>query len=209
MADASEKLIETLQAQIRELTEKNAALGKEQKDRRHANKALQEELDAARKQVDTLTTERDQWKQKAEAKPGELGERIQELEGKLKARDVEDKFAPVAKQLADGITLKQLFKLNDFDVAGADLETLDVEATVKAWREAAPALFRSGETPNAAPGGAVRSRLEVPVPTGRGGPDVSAGGVTYRRDEVRHSGWELRRPELQKAFADGTARLID
>jgi len=209
MTDASEKLIETLQAQIRELTEKNAALSKEQKDRRHANKALQEELDAARKQVETLTTDRDQWKNKAEARPGELGERIQELEGKLKARAIEDKFAPIAKQLADGLTLQQLFKLNDFDAQGADLESLDVEATVKAWREATPALFRSGETPNAAPGGATRSRLEVPVPTGRGAPDTTAGGVTYRRDEVRKSGWEERRPELLKAFADNTARLID
>jgi FtsZ-binding cell division protein ZapB len=107
----SDALIGSLQKRIDELTGENATLKSEAKDRRIAGKKLKEQLDALQKEHEKAVQERDGFKAKAEAAPGEKDAEIGRLQGEIRTRDHKDAFAGV----------KEL-KIKAKDEKGQDIE---------------------------------------------------------------------------------------
>ena len=169
-----------------------------------------EEMDG---RIAAIQAERDEWKQKAEMSPGEYGERVKQLEAEIRNRDIREKFGSVKEQLADGLSLDDLFKLHGFDPSAVDPAELKVDEMVKGWREAKPGTFKAQPSQDTPPGGAQRPARPAPLTvsegSSRGGRDTAAGTVSYSRDDLARPGWERRNPTLAAAIADGSAVMQD
>jgi hypothetical protein len=126
--------LEELQAEVDRLTRSNADLTKkneglaasvvdlndvlketrgEAKERRLENRTLAQQLAE-------LTTERDSFKQRAEAEPGELQKRLDEATGKIRERDHKDAFNKVAKgmKVSDPTAQADLWALSGYKPEG-------------------------------------------------------------------------------------------
>jgi hypothetical protein len=181
----SEALISQLQRQIDSLTSENATLKGEAKDRRIAGKRLKAELETARGQLASLTTERDAaLKGRDEAakaladSPSEWQRKFTELQGQVVRRDHRDAWAKaLGDQLADKVSPEDVWsKIPDFKAEG-DLPSAEAIAErAKAVREAAPYLFKPAETAGQAAAGAATE----PITTGRreAGPGAGRGVET-------------------------------
>lgn len=154
----SETLIASLQKRIDELTGENASLKAENKDRRIKAKKGSEELDDLRKQVETLAAERDTFKTKAEASPGEHAAKIAELEGQIRQRDHRDAFSSV-KEFESGGKKYTLHPKASIDAVWKQIgytpegETPDGKAVAEQFGralEAHPYLFAEADAAGAA-----------------------------------------------------------
>ena len=145
--------------------------------------------------------------------PGEHGEKVKQLEAEIRNRDIKEKFGSVKEQLADGLSLDDLFKLHGFDPSAVDPAELKVDEMVKGWREAKPGTFKAQPSQDTPPGGAQRPARPAPLTvsegSSRGGRDTAAGTVSYSRDDLARPGWERRNPTLAAAIADGSAVMQD
>jgi hypothetical protein len=99
----SDALIASLQSRISELTDQLATVKTEAKTRRKAQAATRTELEAALAQVKELATDRDAWKGKAEAAPGEKDKKIAELEGQILERQHADVFGELKQDKELGL----------------------------------------------------------------------------------------------------------
>jgi len=225
MPEHDDGAIRVLERRVDELQKRNTQLEVARKEmRRRAEKAeadfaaATKDLDAARAQIDAgakdvaeriaaLEAERDQYKARAEAPPDD---RILELEGRLRAREVEDKFAGLKDQLVDGLTVKDLWKLHDFDPAKTDPAAVDVDGLVKGWKESRPGAFKpegSGSTP--AQGSAGKSPLRVAEAPSRGARDSVTTDVKISRSMMREPGWMTKHKAEAAAFQSGQYTLTD
>lgn len=211
----SEALISSLNSRISELMTEKANLNAAIKEARRERKEATEKLDALTKQVETLTTERDGFKAKAEAGPTEQTKRITELESQIRGRDFRDAFRAAARtanvneaHIDDLFTLSGLKPPESGDIKPEGFtEFLTAAATSKPWAFATadananpPASGGStagtlpGATPKAPPPGAGRSASSPPTAQ-----------VRYTSAEVATPGWQARRPELVEALKAGAA----
>jgi len=139
----SVETISFLQTRVTALESENASLKAENKDRRLKYKGASTELEDLKKQLGTLTAERDQLKARADAGPKELNDKIASLESSLRARDHRDAFASVKEFEVTGKDGKPVkYKLRDGVTADAVMKQLDHKA--------------EGETPKAE---AIKARL--------------------------------------------------
>lgn len=168
---------------------------------RHARKDTIGQLEAVRKQLaetqathektladlakerDTATTERDQWKTKAELLPTEQAERLKTLEGEIRLRDHRDAFRSVltaekaAHKLHDKASLDEVWTKIGY-TPGDKLPTADeIAGMVGKAQEAAPYLFQvpdqaSGRGPHGQGNGV------VPGSGGRGQADLGPSNQT-------------------------------
>lgn len=93
----SEQLIATLQDQLRQLQAENLSLKTEAKERRIKGKKLQAENEKFAQFIEDLAAERDDYKARLEAAPGDLQKKVDELTGQIRARAHRDKFNALAK----------------------------------------------------------------------------------------------------------------
>ena len=181
----SETLIASLQQQVDRLTTDNATLRAEAKSRRVKGKGLAEENETLRAQVATLTTERDDFKAKLDAKPGELQATIDTLQGQLRDRDHKDKFRSLAKTAGiNESALDDAWQLSGYKAEG-DIDETKITAAITStlsgrdWLKAAPAA----ETANGQPGASGK----IPPPSGAhanlpSGPGAHRGGAAGSSD---------------------------
>lgn len=167
---------------IGELERSLALTTKESMTRKRAVRDLQPKYDALVKERDTLLTERDTYKLKSEATPGEQADRVKALEGELRGLKIAGKFAGVG--LAEGFDLNDVFKTVGFDPGTIDPDKLDVTELVKTWQTAKPGLFKNAGSAagSASQTETKRGALDVSTPTGRGGAQGGSGRVkvSYR-----------------------------
>lgn len=220
----SDQLIASLNQRVSELTSQNAQLNAALKQERGQRKALRTDLEQLQGQVTTLTTERDGWKQKAEAAPGEQSQRVADLEGQLRQRDHRDGFREAA--LAAGVkpeAVGDLYQLLELKPGDAPPKPEDFAEPLKTARAARGWAF--GDTPaadgshsaTAANGtangngtqGAVKVAATDPPPgAGRSASDTSSARVQYRLGDVAKPGWMQANPTLAKAIAEGNAQCV-
>ena len=147
----SEALISSLQKRVDQLTDENASLKSEAKDRRLKAKALQTQLDEVKGQITTLTTDRDGLKAKADAKPGELQAELDRLKGEIRTRDHRDVFTRLAKD--SGVTqpkaLEDLWSLSGYKAESDTADEKQITAVITSalqgrdWLKAAPLVDTS------------------------------------------------------------------
>lgn len=207
----SEETIKLLNRRIEEQAAQIATLGAEAKDRRIKGKRLTDELEKLKAEHILTAKERDDFRAKAEASPGEHAATIKDLQSKLRARGVADKFADHAKELADGVTLDKLFKAAGFDPTSEEAEKADPAELVKGLKTSDPYLFKpAGSTPAAAPGGAQRPALQTQTPTGRGDPVTAGSQFKVRAADVNDANWmRANQANLSAAQAAGTVVWVD
>jgi hypothetical protein len=200
----SDAVLASLNARNNELLNEKSSL---KTALREARGKLKEALDRAEKaeaQVGTLAADRDGWKQKAEAGPDDLRKQIADLQGQLAGRDHKDAFRAAA--LAQGAKpekVDKLYKLLELKPGDAPAKPEDFAEALAAAKEADDWAFdggtrETGKTPPTAP----------PPGSGRSASLPPANRVEYTSDEVARPGWQQARPELLKAFKEGTAVLV-
>lgn len=185
--------------------ERNLALTtKESITRKRAVRDLQPKYDALVKERDSLLTERDSYKLKSEATPGEQADRVKALEGQLRGLTIAGKFAEVG--LAKGFTLDDVFRTVGFDPGTIDPEKLDVPELVKAWRLAKPSLFDLNAGSHAGSQsqteGTKRPDLHTQTQTGRGS---AAGGSGRLKVSMKDLADPLYMHQNQSAIAAAQA----
>jgi hypothetical protein len=158
MPEPSDTLISSLQKRIDDLTTDNATIRAEAKNRRLKGKTLSEELDAARAQIVTLTSERDGLMTAAKAQPHELQAQVDEYRAKLRDRDHRDKFKQLAT--AAGVTqdkaLDDLWSLSGYRPEQDAIDETKITAAITStlsgrdWLKAAPALVDANGQPTEA-----------------------------------------------------------
>ena len=173
-----------------------------------------DEFDSIDEQLAALQDERDEWKQKAEMSPGEVGEKVRALEAEIRNRDIKEKFNGITGELADGLSLDDLFKLHGFDPSAVDPAELKVDDLVKGWREAKPGTFKPAQTgQESSPGGTQRptrpAPLTVPEGSSRGGRDTASHTVTIPRSMMREPGWMTKNKAEAAAYVAGEYVLSD
>jgi hypothetical protein len=209
----SDELIRSLNSRITELTNENASLRAEAKDRRIKARTVTAERDELKTQLGTLTTERDTWKGKAEAAPGDKDRRIAELEGTIRTRDHKEAFHRLAK--AAGVreeALADLWSLSDYK---ADTDTVDearINQLIGEARTGRPYLFSTaGETP-AADSRESKKPLSPPPGSGRGAPANGSGQYRLTASQMRDPKFMMD-PKNSKAIAqaqaDGNLVVVD
>lgn len=215
MAD-SDTLFNSLNRRIDELTAEKAKLHMEATKWRVQFREVEKERNELKGQIGPLTTERDTWKQKAEATPKELQARVDELSGELKSRDHRDAFLDVLHdELNEGVTVADLWAKLGYKPGDGTPTPDQIREQTKPLRESAPFLFRPAPAGPGmpGPGGATRGSpppLVTTLPTGRGVPDNTARRFEIRKSQSRDARW-MR--ENQKAIEDarkaGTLTFID
>jgi hypothetical protein len=180
----SEALIASLQQRVTDLQAENGRLKAESIERRKRLKALTEEHATLQDVVTDLTRERDDWKAKAEAAPGQQSEEIRRLTRELTERDHLDAFRSLYGQefeAGEGDD-KQKFKLNDKVAVGKLMSLIGhkaegppdaekIKAAVLAARESDPYLFSPLEVATASSD----PRGSQTLPTKPAGPGLNRG----------------------------------
>jgi chromosome segregation ATPase len=184
-----------------------------------AHEALQTEYDdflaKADQEFQTADQQVQEWRSKAETSPDEMAQKLRDLETQIKTRDVKAKFKDLESTLSDGFDLDTAFEVMKFDPTKVeDIEKLDAAELAKQWREARAGLFKPGETPKDAPGGATQGSRKPPLTVAeelpsRGGRDSVTGKVQYKQSELAQPGWYVSKPSLHKALAEGNAERIE
>jgi hypothetical protein len=196
---------------IGELERTLALTTKESITRKRAVRDLQPKYDALVKERDSLLTERDSYKLKSEATPGEQADRVKALEGQLRGLTIAGKFAEVG--LAKGFTLDDVFRTVGFDPGTIDPEKLDVPELVKAWRLAKPSLF--DHTAGSPAGSASqpetkRPALTVSTPAGRGSAEGGSGRLKVSmRDLADPLYMHQNQSAIAAAQASGSVDYVD
>lgn len=192
----SEQTIGYLQGEVTRLNSEVGRLNKEAKDRRISGgkaKKLAEDLE---KQVADLTRDRDEWKGKATAAPGELQATVDRLTGQLRERDHGDAWkAAVGDQLADKVGVRKLWQELQYTPGESVPTPEQIAEQLGKAREAAPYLFRPAAEPAAAdPGGSQQPPARPPLGAapagGRGDRDTAASKV------LRVKAADLRNPAI-------------
>ena len=201
----SDELIRSLNARITELTNDNASLRAEAKDRRIKAKTVTAERDELKAQLGTLTTDRDTWKGKAEAAPGDKDRRIAELEGTIRTRDHKDAFNRLAKDA--GVRTDAVDDLWNLSGYKADTDQVDearINQLIGEARTGRAYLFSTaGETP-AAGSGEPKKPLSPPPGSGRGAPANGSGQYRLTASQMRDPKFMMD-PKNSKAIADAQA----
>ena len=149
---STSKMAEDSVAYFRAEMEKN----KEQAiARKLENKRLQAELDGLKKQVETLTTERDKAVKEAEetkeayakfTDENELMQQLQSLQSDIKIRDLHEAFNGIeGVEYQDGVTLDDILQAAKINPAEIEEITPEfVTKAIEAARTSKPFLFSSG-----------------------------------------------------------------
>lgn len=223
----SDALISSLNARVSDLTTENAQMKAALREARGDLKAARAERDEFAQTITDLEKDRDAWKGKAEAAPGEKDARIKELEGQIagdRHRAAYEKAAKAAGMLDEEIA-------DSYDLAMArgtlklgegDAKPEDFAAHLSAAREARPRAF--GEAPagggsstappagKGAGGGGSQAPAgggnAAPIAGGRGASGTSPSRVQYSLSDVRKPGWQQANPALAEALAKGDAVCI-
>lgn len=210
----SDALVASLNSEIQRLNAAVAKANAESAKRRKDLRAAEDRVAKAEAQLAELTADRDRWKGQAEAAPGDQAKRITDLENQIRFRDHRDAFREaLSGQLRDKVTVDKVLAEIGYAPGESVPTAEEIAELVGKARDAAPYLFASeeGETPAPSREGTTQPNgkpLSGPG-GGRGGPDTTPGKVRYTVDEIRAPGWEKKRPELSKAFAEGRAERIE
>lgn len=163
------KLNESLAGETVDLRDELKTVRAEARDRRHENKTLSQQLAE-------IATERDTFKQRAEAEPNALQGRIDELTGKIRERDHKDAFAQIAKTLkvSDPARQADLWSLAGYKAEGDAPDATKIAETIKGALKGRSWLVdaSAAEAAPTAPGGAP---VTAAPPSGRPGPGSDRG----------------------------------
>jgi FtsZ-binding cell division protein ZapB len=221
----SDALIASQNTRISQLEREAAELRAEAKKYRTGRRDALAERDALKAQIDQLTADRDGWKQKAEATPGETQAKLEALQGQLRQRDHLDTFkAEALKAGVNPAAVADLYRLSGLtppeegepkpeDFAGF----LASAKTERAWAfgtGASGTATPGGDPGTTSPQGGAQQGLTLganppPPGSGRNASGTTAGQVRYTRTEVQAPGWQHSRPELKAALAEGRAVLVE
>lgn len=154
----SDALIASLQKQVTDLTNENAGLKAEAKDRRIKNAKLNKEIEELRGLNETVTKERDEFKVKAEAAPADLTKQIGDLQGQLRSRDHRDAFSSVKEfavkgedgteakyTLNDGVSVDDLWTGLGYKPEGDIPDQARITGILSEGRASKPYLFKPSE----------------------------------------------------------------
>lgn len=177
--------------------------------------AVTKERDDALGQVKALTTDRDTWKTKAEASPGEASQEVQRLQAELHTRDHRDAWASVRDELADKVTVEKVWAEIGY-TPGDKIPTAEqIKERVDKARETVPYLFKVPDGTTTPPGGASGGQGGGGTPPpgpgyGRGAPSKDAGFMVVRRSDAQNPAWmEANQSKLNDAFADNRVKWVD
>ena len=168
--------------------------------------------------TESLATDRDAWKAKAESSPTEWKVKAEELQSALRARDAKDAWAEVLGKdsLRPKVTIEKLWKDLEYTPGEAVPTPEEIAEQVKAARESVSYLFNDQvETTTPAPGGATRTAkppLTETVAAGRGAPDKSSSRVTVRKSQLQDPKWKLdpiNKEMLSDAMTRGVLDIVD
>ena len=207
-----------LQAEItrlhRELGEANA----DAKSRRIAGKKATADLDALKLAHAALMTDRDGWKAKASAAPGELQTKLDALEAKDLARDHRDAFEALRDDsdvgLSPAVKAETLMAALAYKPEGP-VDSAKIKALVVEGLTAHPYFRSTGAMPTDAPGGATQGSgkppLKVVTEPSRGGRDTAGIQVRIKKSDMQNPAFTLA-PANKRLIADaqaaGTFQLI-
>lgn len=202
----SDALIASQQAEINRLNGELAKVRSEAKEHRIAKRKAVEELETLKKggdgetakltkQVADLTGERDEWKAKAEANPGVLQTKIDELTGKIRTRDHTDAFKELAKDagvLQEQTALDDLWKATEWKADSDAVDKAGLKAKITEALAARPWLKPPAEDPAEA-AEAARKAADLPLQNGvdasRAGRDTASKRMTVRASQLSDAEW--------------------
>lgn len=210
----SEELIRSLNKRIDELQGENAQLRSESKDRRLKTKKLREEQEALQQTVKQLEGERDEWRQKYESSPSELGTRHDELLGKYRTllhRTAFEQKAAVHKVRPEAV--EALWKLSDYQADSDEVDEARMEQVFAEARQAHKYLFQPDEdatpAPNPAPAPVTKPALVGAVGNGRGG-SLDPNRFLVRKSDTQNADWMMKnQARMAEAAANGSLVLAD
>lgn len=200
----SDALITSLNEQL------TSARGEAAKYRKGRREALGE-VEALRKQVESLTAERDQFKQKAETTPNELQAKVEALTSEIRTRDHRDAFSrSVGGRLVDKADVNHVWQALNYQPGEAVPTPEQVEEQLGKAREAAPWLFRegSGVTPQSSPGGTTHGfqvpATQPPPGSGRSDSGTSSGRFVVSPQQMGDPAWmQANQQRIADAYASG------
>jgi FtsZ-binding cell division protein ZapB len=207
----SDDAIRSLNRRIEELMTENASLKAEAKDRRISGKKLKSEVEKLTKECETLAGERDTYKTKAEAKPGELSAKIQELEGFIRTGKHKSEFVEAVKrgglEGASKQEIDDLWTLSGYKPEGDEPDPAKLDALIASQKESRPHLFRKVETADPLAGGQPpKPKLTLPIDNSRGG--GSGGGpqaFKVSSAQIQDLGWmQKNAAAIKTAKENGT-----
>lgn len=215
----SDELVSHLRAEIARLGEENKRVKAEAIKRRKAKGDLQARLDEAEKQIKSLTSERDDWKGKAETVPDPDAKdtRIAELEKSLRLRDRRDDWRkPLDGKLRDKVTTEDVWAAAGYEPGAEPPTEQQLADLLGKAREARPYLFRddddrAGATSAGAPGGARDAGSLFGPGGGQGAPDRDTGKfLRVRRSDGQDPVFMAQnQSKIAEAMSNGTLRWID
>lgn len=210
----SEALIASQSQRIQQLEKEAAELRAESKNHRLKKNKAAEELAAAHKQIEALAAERDQWKAKADASPGELQAKLDAATAQLRDRDHRDAFGGAVKdQLADKATIQDLWAKINYKPGEALPTPEQISELVLQARDAAPYLFKPAPEPGATDPRGSTQPAKAPLSGAQGGgrgdlDTASKTRVTYTREDIARPDWMTTNPRLAEALREGRAVAV-
>jgi hypothetical protein len=210
---------ETLQAEL------IASLKTENIQRRRAARAVKAEnatlaarLAELEGQVTSLTTERDDFKQRLEAAPGDLQKTIDDLKGKLRDRDHKDAWTAALKDspLHEKASVNTLWRELEYQVDSDVPDALAIKSLVERGKAEVPYLFAptTDATSGGAPGGARPDQAQPTLPpgpgSGRGAPATDQGSFRVRRSDLADKAWmQQHGARYAAAYTAGEVTYVD
>jgi hypothetical protein len=211
MAGESDALIQSMNARINQLTHQVAT--RNERAKRHERE--KKELTDLRAAHEALAKERDTWKEKAEAAPSALQAKLDETLGQLRARDHRDAWRDtLSGTLNDKVAIEDVWAKLGYS-PGDKVPTADeIREQAKSAREAAPYLFKPGETPTNGSQGPKASTppppLTAPIVPSRGAPDNSARRFEVRKSQSRDPAWMRQNQDnIDEARRAGTLTFVE
>lgn len=207
----SETLIASLQSQVERLTKENAEIRSEAKGRRKKAADLAEQVKGLATERDDLLKDRDGWKQKAEAAPGEKDKQLAELQTKLRDRDHRDAYHKAAK--AAGVPddkLADFHALSGYKPEGDAIDEAAIAAHVGEALKGRP-YFAGTATTTASDGAKNGDPTPAQLPPGpgaqRGARSTVANGRIYTRAELQDPEFSMRHAaEIAQAQKEGRVK---
>lgn len=222
----SETLIASLNQRLADSERERANLRAALKEERGKRKAEAAEAEQLRLDLNAALDERDGFKSKAEATPGEHAKEIADLKATIARRDHKDAFkAAAARHGARPEAVDDLYQLlglqpGEKPAAAEDFaEPLAAAKGARAWAfgEQAQSDSTTASDPSApasgkggAPQEIVLGATKAPSGGGRGGSDLSSGQLRVRSADLGDGAWmQANQEAVAKASAEGRLVVVD